>query len=235
MKKTIFAVCLAVVMTYIAAFTLCVRALSAPKPVFSMGEAGMRIVLDAGHGGVDGGVVGKTTGVKESDLNLAIVFHLRDVLEDMGFDVTLTRKTEAGLYGTAAKGFKKRDMQRRKEIIEEADPSLVISVHQNFYPSKTSRGGQVFYKKTDDRAKKFALAVQEQLNGLYAEEGAKARNAQAGEYFMLECSDSPSIIVECGFLSSPVDEGLLITDAWQRKIADGIAAGVMGYLSDFTA
>lgn len=93
----------------------------------------------------------------------------------------------------------------------------------------------MFYKKTDDRAKKFALAVQEQLNGLYAEEGAKARNAQAGEYFMLECSDSPSIIVECGFLSSPVDEGLLITDAWQRKIADGIAAGVMGYLSDFTA
>lgn len=235
MKKTIFAACLAVVMTYIAAFTLCVRALSAPKPVFSMEQDGMRIVLDAGHGGVDGGVVGKTTGAKESDLNLSIVFHLRDVLEDMGFEVTLTRKTEAGLYGTAAKGFKKRDMQRRKEIIESADPSLVISVHQNFYPSKTSRGGQVFYSKKDERAKRFALAVQDQLNGLYAKDGAKARNVQAGEYFMLECSDSPSIIVECGFLSSPADEKLLTTDAWQKKIADGIAAGVILYLSDFSA
>lgn len=235
MKKTLISVCMAVVMGYVAAFVLCVRALNAPQPVFSMAEAGMKIVLDAGHGGIDGGVVGKQTGTKESDINLSITFLLRDTLEEMGFEVTLTRKTEAGLYGTTAKGFKKRDMKRRREIIQETQPAMVISVHQNFYPSRTSRGAQVFYNKESAEGKRFAMSLQEQLNTLYVGEGVKERNASTGDYFMLECTDAPSVIVECGFLSNAADEKLLVTTAWQKKIAEGIAAGVIHYLSDFAA
>ena len=94
-------------MAFSAAVGLCVSVLNAPRAVAAMNDA-LRIVLDAGHGGVDGGVVGRDTGVKESDLNLAITYKLKTALEDMGFEVFLTRKTEAGLYGTTAKGFKKR-------------------------------------------------------------------------------------------------------------------------------
>ncbi len=211
------------------------RALSVPQTVFSMAEEGMKIVVDAGHGGVDGGVVGATTGVKESDLNLSISLILKEVLEDIGFEVILTRKTEGGLYGAPTKGFKKRDMEKRRELIEKADPALVISVHQNRYPAKAVRGGQVFFKRGDIRGEKFALAVQDKLNGLYNGEGVKARKATPAEYYLLSCSSAPSVIVECGFLSSPKDEALLLNASWQRRLADSVAAGVMAYFSDTLA
>lgn len=220
---------------FVAALGLCVRVLSAPKTVFSLADEGMKIVVDAGHGGIDGGVTGIRTGVKESDVNLSVSLVLKEVLEDMGFEVVLTRKTEGGLYGAPTKGFKRRDMEKRKEIIEETDPALVISVHQNRYPAQSVRGGQVFYRKDDPPCEKFALALQERLNGLYEGEGVKTRKATAAEYYMLACTDAPSVIVECGFLSNAADEKLLTDASWQRKLADAIAAGVMAYLSDSIA
>ena len=220
---------------FVTAIALCFRALNRAQPVAAFSNGEMRIVLDAGHGGIDGGVSGVKTGVRESDVNLAITHRLRETLTDMGFEVVLTRKTEAGLYDTTAKGFKKRDMQKRKEIIQTAEPALVVSLHQNFYPSRTSRGAQVFYKRSNERAQKFATSVQEKLNGLYAEEGVKGRKIATGEYFMLDCADCPSIIVECGFLSSPSDETLLCSADFQRKTAQAIALGILSYLSDTSA
>lgn len=234
MKKTFFAFSMAVLVGFIAAVGLCVRVLFSPETVSTFADGGMRIVVDPGHGGIDGGVTGKQTGVKESDINLQISLLLKDVLTDMGFEVTLTRKTEGGLYGAPTKGFKKRDMQRRKEIIEETDPLMVISVHQNFYPSRISRGGQVFYNKTDERARALASAIQDRFNDLYVEQGAKSRAPATGEYFMLQCTSYPSVIVECGFLSNAKDEAFITSDYGQKKIADSIAAGVAAYLSEFT-
>ena len=112
---------------------------------------------------------------------------------------------------------------------------LVLSIHQNFYPSSSTRGGQVFYRKKDERCRRLAQAMQLQLNGLYAEHGAKGRNIMAGEYFMLECSSAPSVIVECGFLSNEKDEALLVNENWQKTLAERIAAGVIVYLSDAVA
>ena len=235
MKKSFFAFSMAVLVGFIAAVTLCVQALNTPQTVGAFGEENMRIVVDAGHGGADGGVSGKTTGVKESDLNLAIAYRVSDVLTDMGFEVTMTRKTEAGLYGTATKGFKKRDMQRRKEIIESVDPMLVLSIHQNRYPARSVRGGQVFYAKESERGKALALSVQAELNELYGKEKVKERKAAVGDYFILNCADCPSVIVECGFLSNPLDEKLLTTEIWQKKLAESIATGVVNYLSGAVA
>lgn len=230
MKKSFFSFSMAVLILFVAAVGLCLQTLNDAQAVSAFGS-GMRIVLDAGHGGVDGGVSGVKTGVKESDLNLSITLFLRDVLSDMGFDVTLTRKTEAGLYGTATKGFKRRDMERRKEIIGKARPDLVISVHQNRYPSQSTRGGQVFYKKEDEKSGKIAKSVQEKLNTLYGEQGARPRNSMPAEYFILECSPYPSVIVECGFLSNAQDEALLTTEGWQKRLAESVASGVVAYLA----
>ena len=220
-------------MGFITAVTLCFQALNA-QAVNAFSD-GMRIVVDAGHGGIDGGVSGRVTGVKESDLNLSVSLLLKEELTDMGFEVVLTRKTEAGLYGTTAKGFKKRDMQKRKEIIEESKPSMVISVHQNFYPSKSTRGGQVFYSAQSEGSKLLAERVQERLNALYAEEGVRERKITAGEFFMLDCYPCPSVIVECGFLSNAEDEALLSSAVWQKKLAQTIANGALSYFANLSA
>ena len=235
MKKGFWITVTAVFVTVITAVALCLQALNAPRTVASFADGGMRIVVDAGHGGIDGGVVGKKTGIKESDINLAVSYFLKDVLTEMGFEVTLTRKTDAGLYGSTAKGFKKRDMQKRKEIIENCEPALVISVHQNYYSSRAYRGGQVFYRKGDGQGQVFAEAVQGKLNALYETDGAKPRSVMAGDYFMLKCAPCPSVIVECGFLSNVQDESLLGTELWRKKLAQAVAAGVVAYLSDSAA
>ena len=234
MKKTLFSLCMAVVVVFLAAVGLCVRVLAAPRAVSAFDHA-ICVVLDAGHGGIDGGVSGKNTGIKESELNLSIVYKLKTCLEDMGFRVELTRKTDAGLYGTTAKGFKKRDMQKRKEIIEAVGPDMLISIHQNYYPTRSTRGGQVFYSKQQAGSGKLAVDLQRNLNALYANEGARGRIAASGQFFMLECADCPSVIVECGFLSNAADEQLLSTEAWQVALAESLAKGVMDYFSDQSA
>jgi N-acetylmuramoyl-L-alanine amidase len=234
MKKSIFAVATAVVMVFITAVGLCVRSLWGAQAVAAFDNP-LRIVIDAGHGGVDGGVVGRKTGVKESDVNLAIAFELCEVLTDLGAEVVMTRKTEAGLYDTAAKGFKKRDMQKRKEIAEAAKPDFLISIHQNAYPSTRYRGGQVFYNVEDENGENLATLTQNALNTLYAQEGVKGRKQTAGDFFMLKCCACPSLLIECGFLSNPEDEALLQTAVWQRKLAEGIASGLIAYLSEGAA
>lgn len=108
-------------------------------------DAGYVVVLDAGHGAPDGGVVGTNTGVLESDLNLKMVKILQNYLENAGVKVVLTRKNKYALSG-GAKGFKKEDFKLRKEIIESVNPDAVISIHMNFYKAQPSRrGAQVFY------------------------------------------------------------------------------------------
>ena len=126
-------------------------------------------------------------------------------------------------------------MQRRKEIIESVDPMLVLSIHQNRYPARSVRGGQVFYAKESERGKALALSVQAELNELYGKEKVKERKAAVGDYFILNCADCPSVIVECGFLSNPIDEKLLTTEIWQKKLAESIATGVVNYLSGAVA
>lgn len=234
MKKIIFALATAVAVGFTAAVGLCVQTLASPTTVAAFEES-MRVVLDAGHGGIDGGVVGVTTKIKESDLNLAITYKLKSELEDLGFEVILTRKTEAGLYDAATKGFKRRDMEKRREIIREQTPGMVLSIHQNFYSSRSARGGQVFYNAENEESEALALALQEKLNALYEGQDVRERKAASGEFFMLECADCPSVIVECGFLSNAKDEALLVDESWQKQLAQVLSAGVLAYFSHSTA
>ena len=231
MKKGFMAWIMVVAIGFLSAFWVCVRALR-DTSVKVTTEDGMRVVVDAGHGGIDGGVVGRVTKTKESDLNLLLAFALQTELQEMGFEVTLTRKTEAGLYGTTARGFKKRDMERRKEIIEQTRPDFILSLHQNFYPSSSSRGAQVFYAPNSEEGEKLALQTQARLNGLYETAGARGRKAAQGDFFMLHCWDCPSILVECGFLSNAEDERLLCMETWRKKLAKSLAAGLVAYLSE---
>ena len=186
------------------------------------------VVLDAGHGGIDGGVVGKTTGVRESDVNLAVTLALREDFEAAGFRVVLTRADEGGLYGLPTKGFKRRDMQKRKQIIEGAQPAAMISVHQTYFPSDSSRrGGQAFYRLGSASGQALAQSIQGALNSLSGREHISL----AGDYYMLECTNYPSVIVECGFLSNAEDEALLTDKSYQEQLAYAIFCGTLAFLS----
>lgn len=230
MKKSLIISLVCVGLSFILAVSLCIGALNSPVLVSSAGNP-FKIVIDAGHGGIDGGVTGVSTGAKESDINLSISLKLYDKLVDNGFSVALTRKTEEGLYGVAGKGFKKRDMAKRKEIILQEKPALVLSIHQNRYPLKSVRGAQVFYLADSSESKALAECLQTTLNALYQEKGVKPRVAKSGEYFILACSPYPSVIIECGFLSSEKDEQLLLNSAWQKRLTESVSAGVFAYLS----
>lgn len=186
------------------------------------------VVIDAGHGGVDGGVVGKQSGVKESDINLAMARQLQTVFEEAGFFVVQTRLTEAGLYGAATAGYKKRDMQKRAKIINESAPALVISVHQNFFSLPSRRGAQVFFRESSPRSCLLAQEIQKSLNEM--PECVKKTNALKGDYYVLNCSDYPSVIVECGFLSNAEDEKLLLSAEYREKIVRAILKGSLSFL-----
>ncbi len=225
-RRSILIVTVLVITALTMAF--CLSALSKTASG-SLDASKIKIVLDAGHGGIDGGVSGVNTGVKESELNLAVVKRLEKYFVDAGMTVVLTRSSSAGLYGAATGNLKKRDMKKRKEIIEKENPALVISVHMNNYAQKSRRGAQVFYKKGDESGKFLADSIQNSFNGM--EECVREYSALTGDYFILNCSDVPSVIVECGFLSNPQDEALLITEEYQNAVSYAIFKGVVGYLT----
>ena len=186
------------------------------------------VVIDAGHGGVDPGSIGYKTKVKESDINLAVSLILTQKLKDFGLTVVMTRPDQKGLYGMSVVNYKKRDMLKRREIIESINPNMVISVHMNSYTRHHLRGAQVFYDKNSDISYKLALSVQDQ----FAEHlPASDKGVAIGDYYMLKCTNAASIIAECGFLSNEQDEQLLITKEYQEKIAHCIFTGVVNFLN----
>lgn len=209
-------------------FIFCFAALS-KSPVGEATSSKIKVVLDAGHGGIDGGVSGVNTGIKESELNLIIVKKVEKYLSDSGISVVLTRSTEAGLYGVAGKNFKKRDMEKRRDIILKAKPNLVVSIHMNKYSVSTRRGAQVFYKPNDENGKLLANSIQSVFNSM--PEAPRECIALTGDYYILNCSKYPSVIAECGFLSNPEDEALLITEEYQDSVAYSVFKGIIGYLA----
>jgi len=177
---------------------------------------GRTIVVDAGHGGIDGGVVGENTKIKESEINLAIAKCLREFLMDAGYKVVLTRKGADSL-----KRGKLEDMKARKEVILGANAHLVVSIHQNEYPRSYVKGPQVFYAPSGED-QEIAATMQKALNDRLSGNRKEAK----GDYYILQCSSVPSLLVECGFLSNPEEESMLVTGNYQQKVAYAIFCGI---------
>ncbi|MCD8373429.1 MAG: N-acetylmuramoyl-L-alanine amidase [Clostridia bacterium] len=187
------------------------------------------IVIDAGHGGVDAGVYGVKTKAKESDINLAIAIYLKGYFADAGFNAVMTRKTQAGLYGLPVRGFKKRDMQKRRQIIEDCDADMVISIHQNSASQRSRRGSQIYYNPDNLAGKSLAENIKNSIDCM--NELVREADVLAGDYYMLECTSNPSVIVECGFLTNAEDDQLLNTEEYRKSIAYAIFRGAIAYLA----
>ena len=179
------------------------------------------IVIDAGHGEEDPGKVG-INGALEKDINLSIAKLLHALLEDKGFQVYLTRTDDS------APDSKREDMTKRAQFIEEKQPDFIISIHQNSYTDASIFGPQVFYYSSSPEGKAFADIMQQTINTFL--NVTKPRSPQANNnYYLLKNAPSPMVIVECGFLSNPQDAALLITEGYQKQIAQGIYLGLLAY------
>ena len=194
---------------------------STPKTLYT-------VVIDAGHGGVDGGAVGRTTGKEENSLNLEYANCLKNLLEAFSMEVVMTRTNLNGLYGAFSTNKKRDDMQRRKDIIQKSGADLVISIHMNSHSLSSYKGAQVFYKKTDENGMRLANNIQ----ALFLQTLPNARKtASPGDYYILNCSSIPSVIVECGYLSNPQDEQNLLTTTYKDSLCTSIFIGIVKYLS----
>ena len=194
------------------------------------GKAKFCVVIDAGHGGADPGKVG-INGSLEKDINLEIAKKLKKFLEAEDVEVIMTRTDGNGLYDENASNKKVQDMKRRIAIIEEAQPEIVVSVHQNSYHEEYVHGAQVFYYTGSSTGKKLAELIQDCF--VAGVDSENKREAKANDsYYLLKKTSRPIVIVECGFLSNREEEEKLNTEIYQEKAAWAIHMGVMRYLNE---
>lgn len=226
MRKNFLLISLVMVITLSA-----VTYLSVIPRTFACKKENFKVVIDPGHGGVDPGVIGVNTGTKESELNLYLSKSLYQCFQAQGITAVMTRTADNGLYGTLSKGFKNRDLKRRVDICKEVNADIFISVHMNKYSDKSRRGAQVFYPAGNEESKALAKYIQDQLNGLA--ESTRECSPLAGDYYVLNNAVCPSVIVECGFLSNPEDENLLLNKDYRESLAHGIFYGVISFMNDY--
>ena len=185
---------------------------------------GLKVVIDAGHGGKDGGAQGYKTSVKEADINIDIALKLREALLSVGAEVVMTRQN-----GDAVADSKQEDMRTRREIIENAGQDITISIHQNSFPDHSVSGPQVMYASGSEEGEALATCIQnclvEMLNP------PKLRVVLSGEYYILNSGTAPAILVECGFLSNEEEEALLIQEEYRVKIVHAIMQGICDYVT----
>ncbi len=192
-------------------------------------KAAKTIVVDAGHGGSDPGMV--TEELKEKDINLDIAEKLNSYLEKEGYFVEMTRTEDRGLYQENTKNQKVQDMQNRVALIAEKKPLLTVSIHQNSYPDPSVKGPQVFYYEHSVEGEKLAKCIQGQMN-----EGLEVQNPRQAKgntsYYLLKKSSGILNIVECGFMTNPQEAVSLQQSDYQEKVASSIGEGIMEYLAD---
>lgn len=187
------------------------------------------VVIDAGHGGKDPGKVGVNDKL-EKEINLKIAEKLKRLLEANDITVVMTREGDMGLYEESDSNKKVADMKNRLAIMEETNPSLVISIHQNSFHQEIIKGGQVFYYTTSKEGEKIAKRIQNQF--ITKIDPSNHREAKGNDsYYLLRKTAYPIVIVECGFLSN-WEEATSLTDSfYQERVAWAIHMGVLEYLN----
>lgn len=195
-------------------------------------EHRFKIIIDAGHGGFDGGA-SAPDGTLEKDINLKIALDLAELCKLGGFEVILTRETDSGTEkdenATIAER-KKSDMQRRLKIIEENPDAVFVSVHLNKFTTSTAKGAQVFYSKNNPDSEALAKSVQKSIIDLIQHDNTRVIKKADNSIYLLKKTTIPSIIVECGFLSNNEELQLLKDVDYQSKIAFSIYCGILQYI-----
>ena len=184
---------------------------------------GKTIYLDAGHGGVDNGAT--VNNVHEKDLNLQIVYKLKETLTSAGATVLLTRKDDNDISNPNALYRKKSDFDNRIKLINNSNADLYISIHQNIYQNKKYSGPQVFYVKDNQ---KLAEIIQNTLNKYL---NTKRKVKTINNTYMYKLLKKKGILIECGFISNDNERYKLKTEEYQLKLSKIITEGIITYYS----
>ena len=187
------------------------------------------VVIDSGHGGFDPGKVG-VDGSLEKEINLEIAMKLKKYLELEDIEVVMTRESDVGFYREDDTSKKIVDMRNRCQLINDVDPDLAVSIHQNSYQEESIYGGQVFYYKGSAKGKELAEILQERFSYVLGAENRRLAKAN-GDYYLLLNVKKPIVIVECGFLSNRKEAALLQQEDYQDRLAWTIHMGIMEYLN----
>ncbi|MDD2970764.1 MAG: N-acetylmuramoyl-L-alanine amidase [Lachnospiraceae bacterium] len=188
------------------------------------------VVIDAGHGGDDPGKIGVNQ-AEEKDINLRIANRVQKLLEQNDINVIMTRKDNDGLYDRSVSNKKVQDMKNRLQLIQETKPMLTVSIHQNSYHEESIHGAQVFYYDTSIQGGKAAKIMQEMLIQKVDPENHRVEKANTS-YYLLKKTETPIIIVECGFLSNWKEAELLVSEAYQEKLAWAIHLAILSYINE---
>ena len=225
-KRVLFTAALAL----LAALAAVVGLLLPEESVEALASAPRTVwVIDAGHGGEDGGAVA-SDGTKESDLNLAIARRLDALLTLLGEQTRMTRTDDVSIHDGSASTLrqkKRSDLENRVSLVNSTQGAILVSIHQNSLPmSKRTRGAQVFYGKKEE-SDALARSVQLVLNQSVNAGNEKTEKAIDASIFLMKNVNAPAILIECGFLSNAEETQLLKNSIYQQKLSVTIAAGIL--------
>ena len=196
-------------------------------------RAARTLVIDAGHGGFDGGAVG-SSGTSEQDINLSIAQRVQALAEFFGVHTAMTRTDENALGYDPSRSVRENkiaDIKAREQFVQETSNPVFLSIHLNKFSDARYHGAQVFYSPSHPDSRTLAERMQETLaEGCDPANTRQAKQAESTIYLMkkLEC---PAVIVECGFLSNPEEEQRLSDTEYHKKLAASIVTGYLRYES----
>ncbi len=178
------------------------------------------IIIDAGHGGEDGGATGRN-GVLEKDLNLTLSAMLADLLRGAGYTVVQTRTEDRLLCDPdTKKGHRKQgDLENRVKYTEKYPNSVLVSIHMNTFPTANCEGVQVWYSQNDERSAALAKQIQDGVKAHLQRDNNRRVKAATSSIYLLRHAKAPAVLVECGFLSTPSECERLCDTVYQQKLA----------------
>lgn len=229
-KKLIFpCICFALLSAFV--FLMISAALNIKVSVSSQSVKSMpTIVIDAGHGGEDGGAVSES-GVLEKDINLSIANDTSALFYLLGFDVTQTRKTDIALDNgeDTIRKRKVSDMKKRLEIFNSSKENTIISIHQNKFSESKYHGTQIFYSPNNPKSKQLADSIKYSVKGLLQPDNERECKKADSVIYLLNNTNNPAVIVECGFISNGEECKNLLDSQYQKQMAFSITAGFLSY------
>ncbi len=185
------------------------------------------VILDAGHGGFDGGA--SAGDVLEKDINLKIALFLADHLKLSGYDVILTREDDSATNdeGDRIRSKKISDMKNRLALMKSYPDAFFVSIHLNKYSDSQPKGTQVFYSQKTTESKLLAQSIQQTVKELLQSDNHREIKPATRDTYLLYNAPIPAVIVECGFLSNPAELALLKTEEYQKKMAFAVYCGII--------
>ncbi len=191
------------------------------------------VILDAGHGGEDGGA--NRDGIMEKDLNLDITLTVGSYLKQNGVHVIYTRTEDILLYdkNTDYKGRKKvLDLAARLKISNQTENAVFVSIHMNTFPIEKYKGLQVYYSKNQENSKILAQMIQNNAKNYIDRNNNRKVKAATSSIYLLDRAKNPAVLIECGFLSNAEDLSKLSSEKYRQALSLMLAESIMEYLSE---